>query len=198
MLPPLPEGGRVGILGGTFNPPHVGHALLAHAMLATEGLAELWIVPVFEHPFGKSSADFADRMAMCERAFAHLGNKVRIVPIERELPRPSYTVQTLSALHAVRTGISPTLVIGSDIIGELDRWRDPERLPQLSQIVVVPRQGAPRIEPPAELNIKVYKGFHLPKVSSTAIKKALRSRESVDGWLDLTVLDYIRARGLYT
>lgn len=196
-LPPLPESRRVALLGGTFNPPHVGHALLAHAMLATEGIEQLWVIPVFEHPFGKSSADFEDRMTMCRRAFAHLGDAVKIVPLERDLPKPSYTVQTLSTLHAVRPGIEPTLVIGSDIVPELPMWRDPERLPKLSRIVVVPRQGAPMIEPPEDLDIKIYRGFRLPKVSSTAIKKALASGASVDGWLDLDVLNYIEARGLY-
>lgn len=196
-LPDLPESRRVGILGGTFNPPHVGHALLAQAMLATEGIEQLWVIPVFEHPFGKSSARFEDRMEMCRRAFARLGSAVQVVPIERDLPQPSYTVQTLSALHAVRPGIKPTLVIGSDIVPELPRWRDPERLPQLSRIVVVPRQGAPRIDPPKDLDIKIYRGFRLPMVSSTAIKKALRGGGSVDGWLDLDVLAYIDELGLY-
>ena len=197
VLPALPNGRRIGILGGTFDPPHVGHALLAHTMLATEGLDELWVIPVFEHPFGKGSAAFDHRVKMCERAFGRLQGAVRVVPIERELPRPSYTVQTLSALHAVRPGIKPTLVIGSDIIAELSRWRDPERLPHLSRLVVVPRQGAPRIEPPADLDIKIHRGFRLPKVSSTAIKKALASGASVDGWLDVDVLAYIGQHSLY-
>ena len=197
LLPALPESRRVGILGGTFNPPHVGHALLAHAMLATEGIEELWVVPVFEHPFGKSSADFDDRMAMCRLAFAHLGDAVRVVPIERELPKPSYTVQTLSALHAVRPGIRPTLIIGSDIVPDLPRWQDPDRLPELSSLIVVPRQGAPPIDAPPDLDIKVYRGFRLPRVSSTTIKHALASGESVDGWLDLAVVDHIERNGLY-
>lgn len=197
LLPSLPESRRVGILGGTFNPPHVGHALLAHALLATEPLEQIWVIPVSEHPFGKSSAKFEDRLAMCKLAFAHLGPAVRVVEIERDLPKPSYTVQTLSALHAVRPGIKPTLIIGSDIVPELPRWRDPERLPLLSRIVVVPRQGAPLLESPENLDVKVYRGFRLPKVSSTAIKKSLQHGELVDGWLDLAVLDYIRQHGLY-
>lgn len=197
-LPALPESRRVGILGGTFNPPHVGHALLAHSMLATEELEQLWVMPVFEHPFGKASTDFEARLEMCRLAFAHLGDAVRVVDIERHLPSPSYTVQTLSALHAVRPGIKPTLVIGSDIVPELPRWRDPERLPQLSRLVVVPRQGAAPLESPENLDIKVSRGFRLPKVSSTAIKKALRHGESVDGLLDLRVLRFIQERGLYS
>ncbi len=197
LLPALPPSGRVGILGGTFNPPHVGHALLAHAMLATEKLEQLWIIPVFQHPFGKTSADFEARVEMCRLAFAHLGEAVKVVEIERALPKPSYTVQTLSALHAVRAGIRPTLVLGSDIVPELPRWRDPERLPQLSRIVVVPRQGAPLLHVPSDLDIKVYRGFRLPKVSSTAIKKSLGSGEPVDGWLDVRVLDYIQRNSLY-
>ncbi len=198
VLPPLPENGRVAVLGGSFNPPHVGHALLAHAILATEHVDEMWIIPVGEHPFGKGSVGFDHRVAMCRRAFSHLGDRVKVVEIERVLPRPSYTVQTLSALHAVRAGIEPTLVIGSDIIPELPRWRDPEKLPVLSRLVVVPRQGAPEIEPPENLDIKIYRGFRLPKVSSTAIKKALKHGETVDGLLDHTVWSYIRDNALYS
>jgi ADP-ribose pyrophosphatase len=197
VLPPLPPSGRVAILGGSFNPPHVGHALLAHAILATEMVDEMWIIPVGEHPFGKDSVGFEHRVAMCRRAFGMLGDHVKIVEIEQVLPRPSYTVQTLSALHAVRAGIEPTLVIGSDIIPELPMWRDPEKLPVLSRLVVVPRQGAPEIERPDNLDIKIYKGFRLPKVSSTAIKKALKHGETVDGLLDRRVLDYIRDNELY-
>lgn len=195
LLPPLPESGRVGILGGTFNPPHVGHALLAHAMLATEGIDALWVIPVFQHPFGKDSVDFDDRVAMCRLAFDRLDD-VSVVEIERELPMPSYTVQTLSALHAVRPGISPTLVIGSDIVPELPRWQSPEQLPVLSRIVVVPRQGAPLLES-AEIDVKIHRGFRLPKVSSSAIKKAFKSGHSTDGLLDTAVFEFIQAKNLY-
>lgn len=197
MLPALRGDGRVGILGGSFNPPHVGHALLAHAMLSTQPLDELWVVPVWRHPFGKDSVSFEHRVEMCQLAFEMLGTRVRIVEIERVLPVPSYTVQTLTALHAVRPGIRPTLVIGSDIVPELPRWREPERLPSLSNLVVVPRQGAPELEPPEDLPIKIYQGFRLPNVSSTAIKMALLTGGNVDGLLDLRVLVYIRANGLY-
>jgi ADP-ribose pyrophosphatase len=197
LLPPLPESGRVAVLGGSFNPPHVGHALLAHAILATEDVDEMWVIPVGEHPFGKDSVGFDHRVAMCREAFAMLGDRVKVVEVEQVLPRPSYTVQTLSALHAVRAGIEPTLVIGSDIVPELPRWRDPEKLPVLSRLIVVPRQGAPEIEPSDEFDIKIYRGFRLPKVSSTAIKKALKHGENVEGLLDKRVLDYIRTNDLY-
>lgn len=196
-LPPLPEGGRVGILGGTFNPPHVGHALLAHAMLATENIDELWIIPVYKHPFGKGTVDFEHRVELCKRAFSKLGDKVRIIEIERDLPKPSYTVQTLSALHAVRPGISPTLIIGSDIVPELPRWNDPEKLPVLSNVIVVPRQGAPLLKNPDTIDLKIYQGFRLPKVSSSAIKSAIQSGDSIDGLLDLEVLEYIQEHDLY-
>ncbi len=197
LLPDLAGEGRVGILGGSFNPPHVGHALLAHAMLSTEPLDELWVIPVWSHPFGKGSVSFDHRVDLCRRAFRLLGTRVRVVEIERVLPSPSYTVQTLSAIHAVRPGVQPTLIIGSDIVPELPRWRDPERLPSLSNLIVVPRQGAPELEPPADLPIKIYAGFRLPKVSSSAIKMALLTGGNVDGLLDLDVLSYIRQHGLY-
>jgi nicotinate-nucleotide adenylyltransferase len=165
-------------------------------MLATEKIDALWIVPVFEHPFGKDSAKFEERVDMCRLAFEKLGDRVRVIEIERDLPKPSYTVQTLSTLHAVRPGIAPTLIIGSDIVPELPRWQSPEFLTVLSRIVVVPRQGAPLLEP-SDLDVKIYRGFSLPKVSSTAIKVALKSGHSVDRLLDRTVVSYIQKNGLY-
>jgi len=196
-VPKLPEGGRIGILGGSFNPPHVGHALLAHAILATEPIDQLWVLPVAQHPFGKGSVDFAHRVAMCELAFKNLAGRVRVVELEKYLPTPSYTVQTLTALKALRPGIDLSLIIGSDIIPELPRWREPEQLPFLSKMIVVPRQGAPEIEPPSDLSIKIYQGFRLPKVSSSAIAKALSTGDNVDGLLDLRVVEYIRNNKLY-
>jgi nicotinate-nucleotide adenylyltransferase len=187
---------RVGILGGSFNPPHVGHALLAHTLLSTEPIDALWVIPVAEHPFGKDAVSFEHRKAMCELAFRHLGNRVEILEIERTLPKPSYTVQTLAALLQAHPGIELTLIIGSDIIPELPRWREPERLPSLAKIVCFPRQGAAEIVPPEDIPMKFHKGFALPEVSSTEIRGAAHT-DAVEGLLDLQVLDYIRTHKLY-
>ncbi len=187
---------RVGILGGSFNPPHLGHVLLAHTMLSTESLDAVWVIPVAEHPFGKDAVSFEHRNAMCALAFRHLGDRVKILDIEQTLPKPSYTVQTLAALHDAHPGIELTLIIGSDIIPELPRWREPERLPSLAKIVCFPRQGAPDIIPPENIAMKFHKGFLLPEVSSTDIRRGVYT-DVVEGLLDLQVLDYIHKHKLY-
>jgi len=67
---PSPSEKQVALLGGSFNPPHVAHLMAAYWALATQGVAEVWLLPAFQHPFGKSLAAFEDRVRMCELAAA--------------------------------------------------------------------------------------------------------------------------------
>lgn len=187
-LPALPEGGRVALFGGSFNPPHLGHALAVLSVLATSDAGAVWLLPCADHPFGKDLAPMADRLEMCRRAFSHFGEAVRVVDVEARLPRPSYTVETLRALHAARPGIQPRLVVGSDILEELDRWREPEALRELCELVVLPRGG---YEGGAVLD------FSLPEISSTDLRARMARGEPVSGSLDRRVLAYIKERGLY-
>lgn len=186
-LPALPGQGRVGVLGGSFNPPHIAHALCAHAVLLTEPVDEIWVLPCADHPFGKALAPFADRRALCELAFAHLGS-VRIVDVEGRLRGPSYTVRTLRALHATRPGIRPRWIVGTDILEELDQWQEPDALQALCELIIVPRAGYPAATRLA---------FDLPAVSSTEVRARLAAREDVSGLVSRDVLEAIADRGLY-
>ncbi|HRE90590.1 MAG TPA: nicotinate-nicotinamide nucleotide adenylyltransferase, partial [Myxococcota bacterium] len=107
---------RVALYGGSFDPPHNGHVLLATWVLsrATPPLDALWLLPAAGHAFGKALTPFQTRVAMLERAFAHLGPKVRVEPIENTLPTPSYTVDTVRALCAQHPGTEFSLIMGSD------------------------------------------------------------------------------------
>lgn len=187
-IPELPPSGRVALLGGSFNPPHLAHALVALAVLATEDVEALWVIPCADHPFGKDLAPFAHRLEMCRRAFRHLEGKVAVLDVEGRLPTPSFTVQTLRALHAARPGIAPHLVVGTDILDELDKWREPEALEILCKLVVVPRTGYARR---GRLELA------LPEVSSTEVRRRLRDGLDVDGVLDREVVSYVRTHALY-
>lgn len=192
-VPPLRGLGRIGLLGGSFNPPHLAHVLMAVAVYATEEIDHLWIIPTADHAFGKKLAPFDDRVRMCHLAFRHLAGGAAVVDIENRLPRepgtPTYTVDTLRALHAVRPGIRPVWIVGSDILPELEKWKEPLEVKRLSRMVVVPRRG---YDGGAKLQID------LPLLSSTDVRTQIAAGKDVSGMVDREVLSYIEKRGLYT
>ena len=187
-VPPLRGFNRIGILGGSFNPPHLGHLLIATAVYAVEDIDHLWVIPTASHAFGKDLAPFSDRMRMCHLAFRHLAGGVAISDIEERLPKPSYTVNLLRVLHALRPGIQPVWIAGSDVLAELPRWKESEEVQRLAQFVVVPRQG---YEGGGRL------GIDLPELSSTDVRTTLRGGKDVTGLVDREVLAYIERRELY-
>ncbi len=193
LVPPLRHLGRVGLLGGSFNPPHIGHLLMAVAVYATEEIDHLWVIPTADHAFGKKLAPFADRTRMCHLAFRHLAGGVAVLDLEARLPRPagaaSYTVDTLRALHAIRPGIKPVWIAGSDILAELPRWKEPDEVKRLSRMVIVPRRGYPN----QGLRLQI----DLPLLSSTEIRDLIAEGQDVSGMVDYEVLRFVEQRGLY-
>src|SRR5688500_13322137 len=102
---------RVAIYGGSFNPPHVGHAMVAGWLRWTDLADEVWLLPAFAHPFDKELAPFDRRVAWCAALAEAVGPWVRVEPIESTLPPPSYTVDTLSALRDLHPGRQLRLVV---------------------------------------------------------------------------------------
>jgi len=188
---------RVALFGGSFNPPHVGHQLLALYVLETSGVDELWFVPTYEHPFNKPLEAFEDRFRMCERAVEALGPRARVSDIEARLGGPSRTLRTVERLMEEHEGTAFSLVIGSDLVAETESWHGVAELRRLAPFLVVDRGGHPR-EPAASPAAAA--GFFvvdMPAVSSTAIRAILRVGGSVTGVVPKRVLDYIAERRLY-
>jgi nicotinate-nucleotide adenylyltransferase len=194
FVPPLRGLGRIGLLGGSFNPPHLGHVLMALAVYATEEIDHLWVIPTADHAFGKKLAPFGDRVRMCFLAFRHLAGGAAVLDLESRLPRaegtPSYTVDTLRALHAIRPGIKPVWIAGSDILNDLAKWKEPEEVQKLCRMVIVPRAGYEK----AGSRLKV----DLPLVSSSEIRDLIAEGKDVTGMIDFEVMSFIERRGLYT
>src|SRR6185312_2197168 len=132
---------RVAIFGGSFNPPHVAHQMAALYVLETAPVDELWLVPAVRHAFGKALAPFADRLAMCERAAAALGPRVRVSAIERELGGESRTLRTVRRLQQDHPADSFSLVIGADLLGEVPSWLGGAELQRTVPFIVVGRGG---------------------------------------------------------
>lgn len=174
---------RVAVYGGSFDPPHVGHAMVAAWLRWTDRCDEVWLVPSFGHPFAKRSAPYAARVRMCE-ALARELPAARVSTVESTLPTPSYTIDTLRALAAAHPGHTFRLVVGADVVPETPRWRSWDAIEREFAPIVVGRAGYPL--PPGSIEF--------PGVSSTRIRAAAgREDPELDALVPAAILEDVRA-----
>ena len=185
---------RVALYGGSFNPPHVAHQLVALYVLETAAVDELWFAPCFQHAFGKPLEAFAERRRMCELASAALGPRARVSDVEREIGQPSRTLVTVRALQARHPQHQFHLVVGADLLGEIDTWYGAAELRRTVPLLVVGRASA---APTRDAPIWHHAPVIMPAVSSTEIRQALGEGKSVEGLVPRAVLDYIYERRLF-
>src|SRR5580704_9609700 len=119
---------RIALIGGSFNPPHVGHLLSAHYVRATQNVDEVWLVPSFQHPFGKALVAFEHRVAMCQTLSADTSGWLKTSTVEAEIQGDGSTVETLGFLRRARPDDALLWVIGSDILPDLPHWKDFPRI----------------------------------------------------------------------
>lgn len=179
---------RVALLGGSFNPPHVGHLLAAHYVRATQAVDELWLMPSYRHPFGKALTDFEHRLRMCELLCVDASGWLKASAVEREVGGEGRTVDTLSFLTTRYPEVAFSLVIGSDILEDLPHWKDFDKIERMARVLVLHRAGYPA---PHAL------GPPLAEVSSTRIREQLMRQELPYDCVPRTVLEYLQAQGLY-
>jgi nicotinate-nucleotide adenylyltransferase len=186
---------RVALFGGSFNPPHVAHQLVALYVLETQPVDELWFVPTFDHPLGKRLVAYDHRVAMCELAAAPLGARVRVSRAEAELAaRPdfvtSHTIDLIDYLAA--QGHALRLVIGSDILAEAARWHRWDDVVAGAPLIVVGRGGHDLPHGSGAT------GVTMPEVSATLVRDLLAAGGSdVRGLVPGEVLRYIAEHHLY-
>lgn len=141
MSPRVDSRPRIGVLGGTFDPPHLGHLLLAEA--AREGLAldRVVFVParVPPHKRGRRVSPAATRLALLRAALRGTGFAISTIELDR--PGPSYTVDTLEHLARGRRPARLFLLVGADSLADLPTWRDPGRILELAVLAVAARPG---------------------------------------------------------
>lgn len=179
---------EVALIGGSFNPPHIGHLIAAHYVRATQPVEEVWLLPSFRHPFGKSLAPFEHRVRMCEALCEDTSGWLKVSQVEREVGGEGRTVDTLDFLRARHSGVQFTFVIGSDILPDLPRWKDFARLQTLARVLVLQRAGYPS---------PVAFGPPLVEVSSTQIRDRLARGDLPGELVPRAVLQYAQAHGLY-
>lgn len=183
------------LFGGSFDPVHVGHLIAAETASETLGVVVRFL-PAREQPFKRAThgATPEQRAEMLDLAVA--GNpRLKVERIELSLPTPSYTVRTLRALAQREPGNRFTLLLGADAAGDLAAWFEVDALPQLADIVVFARPGAP--PPPHHAAIGGTVAIPGVDVSATMIRERVRQARSIRYLVPDAVRDYIAARGLY-
>jgi len=195
---------RTGVLGGSFNPIHYGHLLLADEVLEALALDRILFVPAGVPPH-KSPALLApaeDRFAMVKLAVAGRP-RFEVSDIELRRAGPSYTVETLEALGIPRAQLF--LIVGSETFLDLLSWREPRRIAELAQLAVVPRVGS-AFDPDSAAARKVVREIgqeplivhasSLP-ISASELRRRVREGRSLAFRLPDAVIRHIEARGLY-
>ena len=183
---------KIAVYGGSFNPPHLAHVMACAYVLARSDADKVLMAPCARHAFSKDLAPFEDRLAMCRLAVEGIIDRVEVSDIEGRREGISFMVDTLESLHGLYRSARFLLVVGSDILDEIEEWRRIDRIRELADLFVIPRL---KPETPSR---EVGGGqFFLPEVSSQNIRDALAHGHMPEEALPSRVIEYIRQRQLY-
>ena len=198
---------KIGILGGTFNPVHIGHLLMAQTVRETCGLDRVLLMPCHTPPHKVCDmlAPAADRLAMVRLAVAD-DPALEVCTLETDRGGVSYAVDTMTAFRARDPGCEPHFIIGMDSLRELHLWYRVEELLRLCTFIVVERPGIDRPVSPDELRLPapwperllggVIRG-RLCEVSSREIRRRVAENRPIRYLVAPAVEQYIRRQGLY-
>lgn len=208
---------RIGVLGGSFDPPHVGHVVLAQDAINELQLDRLFVIPTSTQPLkGRHRSSAADRVAMARLAFRGL-DRVEVDTLEVDRGGISYTVDTLRALRLRYPAATLLLLLGADAVRALGEWREPAAVVDLAELVVLQRGSdvhAPGSTPSAAgegdggagiehtiAGVGVVRARRLSgrriDVSSTEIRARINAGHSITGFVTDGVAQYIIESGLY-
>ncbi len=194
---------RIGCLFGTFDPPHAAHVAVARHMRDHAALDQVWLVVTPENPFksGMHRSPDDHRLAMVRLALMKEDN-ILASGIELDLPRPNYTVDTLSFMRLRFPDDRFSLIIGSDNLATFHTWKNAGEILQHHELLVYPRPGFEEHLRSADLagheNVRIISNAPMMDTSSTAIREAIRNWRPVDHLVAPQVLSYVRQHKLYT
>lgn len=195
---------RVGILGGTFNPPHLGHLVCAQEAYLQLGLDRVMLIParIPPHKPVEDEPGPEHRLQLC-RVAVEDDERFAVSDLETFRAGPSFTVDTLQELHATEPDNELFLIVGGDVAAGLPLWNEPERVLELARLAVAKRRGTPRSR--VDQALAGLRGgqraefFRMPRIgiSSTLLRRRVRAGEPIRYMVPDTVERYIGAQGLY-
>tara|TARA_Y100000589_G_scaffold317298_1_gene343153 strand:- start:83123 stop:83728 length:606 start_codon:yes stop_codon:yes gene_type:complete len=198
---------KIGLYFGTFNPIHVGHLIIANYMADFTDLEKVWMVVTPQNPLKKKSSLLADyhRLALARIAVED-NDKIEVSNIEFELPKPSYTVHTLTYLKEKFPQHEFSLIMGEDNLRTLHKWMNYEQIIENHHIYVYPRalteQEREENKPYSPSKLMTHPHVHLcdapvMKVSASFIRQAIKNKKDVRYLLTDPVYKYVKEMHFY-
>lgn len=197
---------KIALLGGSFNPPHIGHALIAQQTLELFDVDEVWLMPAYQHAFDKDLSDARHRLAMTQL----LDNgSIKTSTFEIDEEKVNYTIETLEKLYQKFPNDKFYWIIGSDQLESFKKWKDWKKLLNEHNFLIFPR---PKLSEEIEAFVKRTLGVNIiPKkwkiaksknlvqieISSTMIRNKIKKKENISNMVPEAVLHYIKRNKLY-
>lgn len=190
---------KIGLFFGSFNPIHIGHLILANYILEHSDLEELWFVVSPQNPFKDKKSLLKDnnRLDMVQLALKNYP-KMRASNVEFSLPKPSYTIDTLTYLHEKFPDVSFSLIMGEDNLKGLPKWKNSEVLIQNHQIIVYPRVFEDRNDEDFVQHENIEKiNAPIIELSATEIRNMIKEGKNVRPMLPPEVFEYLDGSSFY-
>jgi nicotinate-nucleotide adenylyltransferase len=195
---------RIGILGGTFNPPHLAHLVCAQEAYRELGLDRVMLIPAGIPPHKPVDAEPGPehRLALCRLAVQD-DDRFEVSELELDRDGPSYTVDTLEMLNSRAPTNELVLIVGGDIAVGLPHWRQPERVLELATLAIAKRNGTAHASVQAALaglrGGEHSRFFQMPRVgiSSTMVRRRVRAGQPIRYFVPDRVAEYIERHALY-
>ncbi len=190
---------KIGLFFGSFNPIHIGHLILANYILEHSDLEELWFVVSPQNPFKDKKSLLKDnnRLDMVQLALKNYP-KMRASNVEFSLPKPNYTIDTLTYLHEKFPDVSFSLIMGEDNLKGLPKWKNSEVLIQNHQIIVYPRVFEDRNDEDFVQHENIEKiNAPIIELSATEIRNMIKEGKNVRPMLPPEVFEYLDGSSFY-
>ncbi len=190
---------KTGLFFGSFNPVHIGHLILANYILEHSDMDELWFVVSPQNPFKEKKSLLKDhnRLDMVQLALQNYP-QMRASNVEFSLPRPSYTIDTLTYLHEKYPDVAFSLIMGEDNLKNLHKWKNADVLIQNHQIIVYPRMFEGKMEQPvAEHENIIPIKAPVIELSATEIRRMIKEGKNVRPMLPPEVFEYLDGSSFY-
>ena len=198
---------KVGLFGGTFSPPHVGHRRALEYFIKEEGLSRVFVMPTYipPHKHRADTTEAEDRFEMCRLAFGDIP-QVSVSDLEIRRGGKSYTALTLEALQ--KDGERLVFLCGTDMFLTLDEWYRPDAIFALADIVCMPRENDPAVLEALREKSEIYRekfravtrilAYTPTEISSSEIRAGFETGDAAAvAWIAPSVRDYVLEKGLY-
>lgn len=188
---------KIGLLFGSFNPVHIGHLIIANYMANHTDLKQVWLVVSPQNPLKKYGdlINTYDRLEMAKLATDNAKN-IKVSDVELRLPQPSYTIDTLAHLKEKYPEYEFAIIMGSDNLGTLHKWKNYKLILRDYRIYVYPRPGYENAEFANHPSVTITM-TPLMELSASFIRKSLAEKKNVQYFVPDSVLEFIESKNLY-